>query len=85
MFTLTNIVIGQTVALPSSIQRVSERRTWETRGRGLKLTVQNYLHLAVAYLWGGGWGVQPPPPHEILKVLQNRAKLNPIVRTVKNC
>jgi len=48
--------------------------------------------------WGGGpffvtkdWdqgrtggGVQPPPP-EIPKALQNRAKLNPIVKTVKNC
>ena len=62
MFTLTNIVIGQTVALPSSIQRVSERRTWETRGRGLKLTVQIYLHLAVAYLWGGLGCSTPPPP-----------------------
>ena len=29
-------------------------------------------------------GVQPPPP-EITKALQNRAKLNPIVKTVKNC
>ena len=32
---------------------------------------------------GGIWGVQPPP--EILKALENRAKLNPIVKTVKNC
>jgi hypothetical protein len=32
---------------------------------------------------GGGWGVQTPP--EILKALQNRTKLNPIVKTVKNC
>jgi len=24
-------------------------------------------------------------PHEILKALQNRAKVNPIVKTVKNC
>ena len=32
----------------------------------------------------GGWGVQPTPP-EILKALQNRAKLNPIVKIVKNC
>jgi len=34
----------------------------------------------------GGWGlgVQTPPP-KILKALQNRAKLNPIVKTVKNC
>ena len=29
--------------------------------------------------------VQTPPPPEIPKVLQNRAKLNPIVKTVKNC
>lgn len=53
MFTLTNIVIGQTVALPSSIQRVSGRRTWETRGRGLKLTVQNYLYLVSKYTTRG--------------------------------
>jgi len=33
---------------------------------------------------GGVWGVQPPTP-EIPKALQNRAKLNPIVKTVKNC
>jgi len=32
---------------------------------------------------GGVWGVQTPT--EILKALQNRAKLNPIVKTVKNC
>ena len=31
----------------------------------------------------GVWGVQTPP--EIPKALQNRAKLNPIVKTVKNC
>ena len=30
-----------------------------------------------------GWGSTPPP--EIPKALQNRAKLNPIVKTVKNC
>ena len=33
----------------------------------------------------GGVGVFNPPPPEILKALQNRAKLNPIVKTVKNC
>ena len=33
---------------------------------------------------GVGWGDQPPPP-EIPKALQNRAKLNPIVKTVKSC
>ena len=31
---------------------------------------------------GGVWVVQTPPP-EIPKALQNRAKLNPIVKTVK--
>ena len=33
---------------------------------------------------GGSWEVQPPPP-EIPKAVQNRAKFNPIVKTVKNC
>jgi len=33
----------------------------------------------------GGWGVQTPLPPEIPKAIQNRAKLNPIVKTVKNC
>ena len=34
----------------------------------------------------GGWGGSaPPPPPEIPKALQNRAKLNPIVKTIKNC
>ena len=32
----------------------------------------------------GGWGVQHPPS-EIPKALKNLAKLNPIVKTVKNC
>ena len=31
-----------------------------------------------------GEGVNPTPS-EILKALQNRANLNPIVKTVKNC
>ena len=34
--------------------------------------------------WGGGLGCSNPSP-EIPKALQNRAKLNPIVKTVKNC
>ena len=34
---------------------------------------------------GGGLGFQTPPPPEIPKALQNRAKLNPFVKTVKNC
>ena len=33
----------------------------------------------------GGFGVFNSPPSEILKALQNRAKLNLIVKTVKNC
>ena len=37
----------------------------------------------VAYRGGGILGVQTPP--EIPKALQNRAKLNPTVKTVKNC
>jgi hypothetical protein len=40
-----------------------------------------YLN-AVAYR--GGVGVLKPPP-EIPKALQNRAKLNPSVKNVKNC
>ena len=32
-----------------------------------------------------GRGVQTPPPPKILKSFKNRAKLNPIVKTVKNC
>jgi len=30
-------------------------------------------------------GFKPPPPLEISKALQSRVKLNPIVKTVKNC
>ena len=40
------------------------------------------LAYAVAYR-GGFEGFNPPTP-EIPKALQNRAKLNPIVKTVKN-
>jgi len=40
----------------------------------------------VAYRGGvGGLGCSNPPPPEIPKALQNRVKLNPIVKTVKNC
>ena len=34
---------------------------------------------------GGGLGCSNPTPTEILMALQNRAKLNPIAKTVKNC
>ena len=39
----------------------------------------------VAYRGGGGFGGSTPPHPEIPKALQNRAKLNPIVKTVKKC
>jgi len=39
------------------------------------------LSPSVAYREGGS----SPPPPEIPKALHNRAKLNPIVKTVENC
>ena len=45
-----------------------------------------YIYIYI-YQWrtdGGFEGGSTPPP-EITKTLQNRAKLNPIVKTVKNC
>ena len=39
---------------------------------------------AVAYRGRGSLGCSSPPP-EIPKAFQNHAKLNPIVKTVKNC
>jgi len=41
------------------------------------------LHRLLPVAYRGG--VSTPPPPEISKALQNRAKLNPIVKTVKNC
>ena len=38
---------------------------------------------SVAYR--GGFGGVQTPPLKFPKALQNRAKLNPIVKTVKNC
>ena len=40
--------------------------------------------ITVAYR-GRGFGGSNPPPPEIPKILQNRAKLNLIVEIVKNC
>ena len=53
----------------------------------LYLNIYKQMHygerlMPVAYR-GGVWGFQPPPP-EIPKALQNRSKLNLIVKTVKN-
>jgi len=47
------------------------------------LNVEFQLSVASGVPRGGGLGVQTPP--YIPKALQNRAKLNPIVETVKNC
>ena len=45
---------------------------------------QTTAMMPVANRGRGGLGCSTPPP-EMLKALQNRAKLNPIVKTVKNC
>ena len=44
-----------------------------------------YVSWSVAYRGGDGLGVQPPPIPEIPKAPQNRAKLNPILKNLKNC
>ena len=51
----------------------------------LRISIQIKMYtITVAYEGGEFWGVQTPRS-EILKALQNRAKINPIVKTVKNC
>ena len=45
---------------------------------------ENKLTIWTSGVPRGGGEVQTPPP-EIPKDLQNHAKLNPIVKTVKNC
>jgi len=47
------------------------------------MQLQSLWSTIVAYR-GGVEEFKPPPP-EIPNALQNRAKLNPIVKTVKNC
>jgi len=42
-----------------------------------------YIATTNSGVQGGGVFQTPPPPREIPKALQNRAKLNPIVKTVK--
>jgi len=44
-----------------------------------------WVEEVAAYQWRTEGGCSNPPPPEIPKALQNRAKLNPIVKTVKNC
>jgi len=43
------------------------------------------LYLSASSQWRTGGGCVFNPPPEIPKTLQNRAKLTPIVKTVKNC
>jgi len=45
-----------------------------------------YVYIYVGnYQWRTEGGVRGSNPSEIPKALQNRAKLNSIVKTVKNC
>jgi hypothetical protein len=48
----------------------------------IELSINPFCYLSVAYRGGEVWGVQTPSP-EIPKALQNRAKLNQILKTVK--
>jgi len=60
-------------------------KDWHTERNRLVFLLTTVLY-TVAYRGGGGWGVLGvQTPSEIPKALQNRAKLNPIVKTVKNC
>ena len=47
-------------------------------------TVQGIYNVLRTEGGGGVLGIHPPPP-EIPKTLQNRAELNTMVKTVKNC
>ena len=51
-------------------------------GQGTVAGITTYPNLHYSGVPRGGSGVQTPPP-EIPKTLQNRAKLNPTVKTVK--
>ena len=57
---------------------------WYSVTRGMLNTILNLLR-PVAHSEEGGLGCSNPHPPEILKSLQNRAKLNPIVKTITNC
>ena len=48
------------------------------------LSTYSWLKSTGLCQWRTG-GFKPPPPPEIPKAHQNRAKLNPIVKNVKNC
>jgi hypothetical protein len=46
--------------------------------------VHRLVKYPVSLVFATEEGFKPPPP-EIPKALQNRAKLNPVVKSVKNC
>ena len=46
--------------------------------------LKNYIYIYISGIPRGGLVAFNPPP-QIPKALQNRAKLNPITKTVKNC
>ena len=46
--------------------------------------LDSYVYIPIQWRTKGG-GVFKPPPPEIPKALQNRAKFNPIVKTVQTC
>jgi len=57
---------------------------WYSVSSGLTQVLRNLRRVHVSqWRTGEGLGCSNPPP-EILKALQNRAKLNLIVKTVKN-
>ena len=58
---------------------VTHKCKGETRNSGKSLPCNQWR------TEGGGGLVGFKPPPEIPKALQNRAKLNPVVKTVKNC
>ena len=65
------------------IKRVTPEKLFK---RGLSLPHTNTGKLTDQWRTEGEgvWGGSTPPP-QIPKALQNRAKLNPIVKNVKNC
>ena len=69
---------------------LSNKQAWRVlhaylQGNGIR--IQNSLFVSTAQWHNEGWGfgVFKPPPPRNSEGIQNRAKLNPIVKTVKNC
>ena len=82
-YTRNQFVPDLQIFLPSKEINVNPKRRYlypETHG----VTRDKTGILRFSGVPRGGWGVQRPPPPEIPKALQNRAKLNLIVKTVEN-